>query len=105
MLRILWPGDQRDDFVCDLLGSPPLKNLSISPLANIFLWWGGGWGADTFRVVLEFTVDGSCVYTGGVGLTPGCTVHTRHVQQVPVDTHLVHGTVARVRTEAPVVAR
>lgn len=79
MLRILWPGDPRDDFV-----------------------WVG---ADTFRVVLEFTVDGSCVYTGGVGLTPGCTVHTSHVQQVPVDTHLVHGTVARVRTEAPVVAR
>lgn len=58
----------------------------------------------TFDVVLECTVDSGCVYTRGVGLTPGRAVHTRHVQQVPVDTHLVHGTIARVRAEAPVAA-
>lgn len=58
----------------------------------------------TFDVVLECTVDSGRIYTRGVGLTPGRAVHTRHVQQVPVDTHLVHGTIARVRAEAPVAA-
>lgn len=53
---------------------------------------------------MECTVDSGRVYTRGVGLTPGRAVNTRHVQQVPVDTHLVHGTIARVRAEAPVAA-